>query len=156
RRVSIHARARRATDTFIAYKLFQSYPFQSTRARDARPRPDEQPKIGGVCFTPRARATRDAMLAWFRRSAGIVSIHARARRATGNRFAAYGSNTVSIHARARRATRAILGSIVSNHVSIHARARRATIAYKTYKDSSGFQSTRARDARPHAHVLLHL
>ena len=100
RSVSIHARARRATQSsrmWCATSRFQSTPardgrpgmasccvrddwFQSTPARDGRPVSCCR-KASRFCFNPRPRATGDkanaaAVLAY------TVSIHARARRAT--------------------------------------------------------------------------
>ncbi len=151
--VSIHARARRATP-------------QSARV---------QP--GHNCFTPRPRAAGDVCFASASRLAPafqstparggrhlvailailltLVSIHARARRATPPPRGDRRVRDVSIHARARRATLAVGGCCRDRAVSIHARARRATRRSFTSICPARFQSTPARGGRPYTPLLLH-
>ena len=97
--------------------------FQSTPARGGRPQ------------TPPAPASR------------LVSIHARARRATNVSRPSIGFSNVSIHARARRATAQHGQSAGLDAVSIHARARRATRTDSSTRSCSVFQSTPARGGR---------
>ena len=144
-RVSIHARARRATQPWL--RLRHHLQFQFTPAHDGRP----------------SRATACCSL-------GPVSIHARARRATRARYRVADAALVSIHARARRATNLaglqgvkmgtfqftpahdgrLHGLAVSSKpssVSIHARARRATVQDGRRYVRFWFQFTPAHDGR---------
>ena len=144
RKVSIHARAKRATKPRQPRRVSQR--FQFTPARSGRRNGRSIVGEGGVSIHARAkRATRRAPGVCSRAS---VSIHARAKRATfralrGNApihcfnsrpreagdlkkcFSCL-SHSVSIHARAKRATGGTMTGSITLYVSIHARAKRAT------------------------------
>ncbi len=77
--------------------------FQSTPARGGRPRYNPLCANFSRCFNPRPRAAGDCATANCQAHA-VVSIHARARRATRILRALWIQAGVSIHARARRAT----------------------------------------------------
>ena len=121
-KVSIHARARRATG---------HPPFDPA---------------GADGFNPRPRAAGDAARTFVSHRIE-VSIHARARRATLSPGTAVRHWGVSIHARARRATCADAAGAAQRPVSIHARARRATLSAVILPATPKFQSTPARGGR---------
>ena len=81
-RVSIHARARRATEP--SGPRFADSQFQSTPARGGRPAAEVGQRRAASGFNPRPRAAGDASTSSADRSE-LVSIHARARRATRRR-----------------------------------------------------------------------
>src|SRR5688572_5249162 len=100
-----------------------------------------------MSFNPRARATRDHSPTVAVDTAHLVSIHARARRATRPPTRPASETGFNPRARATRDGDAGGRDVVARVVSIHARARRATDHRWDLEDGIGFQSTRARDAR---------
>ncbi len=121
--VSIHARAWRATLCIRASGL--TTPFQFTPARGGR-RQGWRAVSKSVRFNSRPRVAGDTG-ARNGRQPEIVSIHARAWRATPRDLHHAGGLPVSIHARAWRATGDTRRATHPAHVSIHARAWRATL-----------------------------
>ena len=187
--VSIHARARRATIAYEEAIWLHSFNPRPRAAGDAHcsatilspssfnPRPraagDQAPtarvKVTG-CFNPRPRAGGDRRTQLANRCDQVVSIHARARRATdmirikqsrSERFnprpraagdlatRAAGSRDRAFQSTpprgGRRRMRAHGGVVID--VSIHARARRATVMPRAGTCSGAFQSTPARGGR---------
>ncbi len=97
-------------------------------------------------FNSRPRVAGD-LLAAHPPQPGVVSIHARAWRATGKRIGFGKGLLVSIHARAWRATRHSGTFFPTRLVSIHARAWRATLADRRLRAAELFQFTPARGGR---------
>ena len=149
--VSIHARAWRATQQLhddLNYWMFQFTPARGGRRGCAggdadKPSFNSRPRVAGdrrcdcvvraiilVSIHARAwRATPDSA----QPLRGLhVSIHARAWRATERPVWAASTMPVSIHARAWRATRAGISNRSMTVVSIHARAWRATLSGLAY------------------------
>ena len=102
--VSIHARARRATTHYALTSPAEK--FQFTPAHDGR-HPTRSTYAVLARFNSRPRTTGDILA-----------------------FVVIGKRLVSIHARARRATLRTELKAVVKRVSIHARARRATSAFE--------------------------
>ena len=127
-KVSIHARAKRAT----------------CACRDADTTPPS--------FNSRPREAGDVHVGHFA-PVHVVSIHARAKRATRRSGGIRILRTVSIHARAKRATREPCAVDDVHAVSIHARAKRATRSLSGVRCSPTFQFTPARSGRPPVRIL---
>ena len=123
--------------------------FQSTPARDGRPEHAWLVNVCSLSFNPRPRATGDQGSVCRRCRWGCFNPRPRA---TGDRDEETTglSLIVSIHARARRATAVARRQRVGDGVSIHARARRATLAATATAAREKFQSTPARDGRQRA------
>src|SRR5690606_7118909 len=123
--VSIHARAGRATS------------------------PPPRPQLSGQRFNPRPRGAGDQLAKSY--SVCVSSFNPRPRGAgdAGLLTGSPGTAVVSIHARAGRATVSDVRAAFVVRVSIHARAGRATTlaAMKSHLDTL-FQSTPARGGRP--------
>ena len=165
--VSIHARAWRATAIQrenTSATLFQFTPARGGRRTSRRAPPasrsfNSRPRVAGdldgcakgragKCFNSRPRVAGDLL----RLRNGIetlVSIHARAWRATRPVRVGVLEPPVSIHARAWRATPSRPRDACARRVSIHARAWRATWRTAANAGSfSSFQFTPARGGRP--------
>src|SRR5690606_2186807 len=100
-------------------------------------------------FNPRPREAGDAAVDT-PATPTVVSIRARAKRATRHDHDARRLGAVSIRARAKRAT-PYIGHVSSPaHVSIRARAKRATACGPGMARYPGFQSAPARSGRPEA------
>ncbi len=170
-KVSIHARAKRATRNRVPYQM-PRYGFQSTPARSGR-RNWQKWHEAVLAVSIHARAKRATPVPVMVGRAVIVSIHARAKRATERSrrptLALHGFNprpreagdsaatdwrspASSFNPRPREAGDSPEGrpaEPAGELVSIHARAKRATAsAGKTSRHSRQFQSTPARSGRP--------
>src|SRR5690606_33028962 len=123
--------------------------FQSAPARGGRPsrQPEER---SSVIVSIRARARRATYIGNELVTADLVSIRARARRATPLPPGRVQRLAVSIRARARRATARYVPVVYHGGVSIRARARRATAQSPNMDLLPRFQSAPARGGRHQA------
>ena len=123
-KLGFNPRPRMAGDAWTAPSLSVGASF------NPRPRMAGDPRLpysscGQSSFNPRPRMAGDTIGGDFSANS-VVSIHARAWRATGTFGGAVTFYNVSIHARAWRATRRQGLGRADQQVSIHARAWRAT------------------------------
>jgi len=144
-KVSIHARAKRATKSFGHRR--SPDPSFNPRPREAGDLFCDVLADGLLSFNPRPREAGDARAGMT--SSSCPCFNPRPREAGDLKAFQEVINEalVSIHARAKRATADGRAGPFQGPVSIHARAKRATGTKEKFSDEAKFQSTPARSGR---------